>query len=105
MKPPPLAQVVLAQSSQDVRQCMACDLCRDLHAEGMDLTFGEILRYAAANDERSIVCDSLWRCEPLLGKSLRCPSGIDVTAVIRTLRREALRRGYHPISATPDWIL
>ena len=105
MKPAPLAFVVLSRTSQDVRLCQACDQCADLHAEGMDLTFGEILRLAARNDERSITCDSLWRCEPLLGKMGQCPSGIDVPIVIRTLRQEALRRGYRPLTATPDWIL
>ena len=105
MKPPPLAFVVLARTSQDVRLCQACDQCRDLHAEGMDLTFGEILRLAARNDDRYITCDSLWRCEPLLGKPTSCPAGIDIPAVIRTLRQEALRRGYRPMTATPEWIL
>jgi heterodisulfide reductase subunit C len=76
-----------------------------MHADGMDLTFGEILRYAATDDERAIVCDSLWSCEPLLGESLRCPSGIDVTAVVRALRREALRRGHHPAASTPERVL
>ena len=104
MRSTPLAQVVFSRTSQDVHLCMACDMCRDQLAEGMDLTFGEILRLAAVNDERSIMCDSLWRCEPLLGKTLRCPSGIDVSAVIRTLRQEALRRGFRPLTAIPDWI-
>ena len=105
MKPPPLSSVVLSRTSQDVRLCQACDQCADLHAEGMDLTFGEILRLAARDDERSITCDSLWRCEPLLEEAGRCPAGIDIPAVIRTLRQEALRRGYRPLTATPDWIL
>ena len=104
MKPLHLPQVVFSRTSQDVRQCQACDLCRDQMADGMDLTFGEIMRLAAVNDERAIVCDSLWCCEPLLGKAGRCPGGIDIPAVIRTLRQEALRRGYHPISAAPEWI-
>lgn len=104
MRPAPLAQIVYTRTSQDVRLCQACDMCRDQVADGMDLTFGEILRLAAVNDERAIVCESLWCCEPLLGKTGRCPAGIDVPAVIRALRQEALRRGYHPITATPDWI-
>jgi heterodisulfide reductase subunit C len=104
MKPAPLPFVVLSRSSQDVRLCMACDQCRDLHAAGMDLTFGEIMHYAARDDERALTCDSLWACEPLLGSMSQCPSGIDVPTVIRALRQEALRRGYRPISATPDWI-
>jgi len=105
MKPAPLRSIVLSKTGEDLSLCQACDECRDLLAEGMDLTFGEILRLAADDDERSIACDSLWRCEPLLGKATRCPAGIDVPAVIRVLRQEALRRGYRPLTATPEWIL
>jgi heterodisulfide reductase subunit C len=41
----------------------------------------------------------------LLGKAGQCPAGIDIPAVIRALRQEALRRGYRPLTATPEWIL
>ena len=105
MKPPPLASVILSRTSQDVRLCQACDQCSDLRAEGMDLAFGEILRLAARDDERSLGCASLWRCEPLLNDSTRCPAGIDIPAVIGALRKEALRRGFGPPPPTPEWIL
>jgi heterodisulfide reductase subunit C len=71
----------------------------------MDLAFGEILRLAARDDEYSLGCDSLWRCEPLLKDTTRCPAGINIPAVIRALRKEALRRGYGPHPPTPEWIL
>jgi heterodisulfide reductase subunit C len=101
----PLPSVLLSRTGQDVRLCQACAQCDDLMADGMDLAFGEILRLAARNDEHALTCSSLWCCEPLLGKAGRCPAGIDVPAVIRALRQEALRRGYHPQPPTPDWIL
>jgi heterodisulfide reductase subunit C len=101
----PLAAVVLARTGQDVRLCQACDLCRELHADGMDIALGDILRLAAHNDERALTCASLWCCEPLLDRPPRCPAGIDLAAAIRALRREALRRGLSPRAATPEWIL
>jgi heterodisulfide reductase subunit C len=105
MKGAPLPALVLARTGQDVRLCQACDQCRDLLADGMDLAFGEILRYAAHDDERALACQSLWCCESLLAGLPRCPAGIDIPAIIHALRREALRRGFRPITATPEWIL
>jgi len=105
MKPAPLPSIVLSRTGQDVRLCQACDQCDDLRAEGMDLTFGEILRLAARNDMRALACDSLWRCEPLLSPRPPCQADLDIQAVIRALRKEALRRGYGPPPPTPEWIL
>jgi heterodisulfide reductase subunit C len=105
MKGAPLPALVLARTGQDVRLCQACDQCRDLLANGMDLAFGEILRLAALDDERCLRCDSLWCCEPLLKGLTPCPAGIDIPAAIRALRQEALHRGFHPLTAAPEWIL
>lgn len=101
----PLPFLILAQTSQDVRQCLACDQCADLRAEGMDLSFGEILRSAARNDERALTCSSLWNCEPFLDRPTPCQAGLDIPAVINALRREALRRGLGPQPPVPEWIL
>jgi heterodisulfide reductase subunit C len=101
----PLRSLILAKTGQDVRQCQACDLCEDLRADGMDLSFGEILRCAARDDLRALTCASLWRCEPLLDGPAICQAGPDIAAVIRFLRREALRRGLGPQAPVPEWIL
>lgn len=101
----PLRSLILAQTGQDVRQCQACDQCADLTAEGMDLTFGEILRCAARDDPRALTCASLWRCEPLLDRPAPCPAGLDIPAVIGVLRSESVHRGLAPRTAIPEWIL
>jgi heterodisulfide reductase subunit C len=89
----PLAAVVRAATGQDVRACQACQMCDDLRCEGMELTFGEILR-AVGRDEISILASpSLWCCEPLIRRRLTCQADIDVPAVIDILRREAWKRG------------
>jgi heterodisulfide reductase subunit C len=101
----PLPFLVLTKTGQDVRQCQACDQCDDWLAEGMDLSFGEILRYAARNDERALTCNSLWRCEPFLDRPTPCQAGLNIPAVINTLRQEAVRRGLGPQPPVPEWIL
>lgn len=101
----PLPFLILAQTGQDVRQCQACDQCDDLVVEGMDLSFGEILRTAARNDDRALTCSSLWSCEPFLDRPPACQADLDIPAVIHVLRDEALRRGLGPPPPTPEWIL
>lgn len=101
----PLRSLILAQTGQDVRACQACDQCADLRAEGMDLTFGEILRCAARDDSHALTCASLWRCEPLLDRPMACPASLDIPAVIGVLRDESVRRGLAPRTAVPEWIL
>jgi heterodisulfide reductase subunit C len=89
----PLAAVVRAATGQDVRACQACHLCDELWAEGMELTFGEILRAAARDDITVLSSPSLWCCEPLIRRRPTCQADIDVPAVIGVLRREARKRG------------
>ncbi|HET7011448.1 MAG TPA: hypothetical protein VFI11_11800 [Anaerolineales bacterium] len=92
-QPAPIASVVLAATGQNVRACQACQQCDDLRCEGMELTFGEIMRAAARNEVTVLSSPSLWCCEPLIRQRLHCQAEINVPAVIEVLRREAYRRG------------
>ena len=89
----PLAAIVRAATAQDVRACQACQICDDLRCEGMELTFGEILRAAGRNETSVLASPSLWCCEPLIRRRPSCQADIDVPAVIAVLRSEARRRG------------
>jgi heterodisulfide reductase subunit C len=89
----PLAAVVRAATGQDVRACQACQSCDDLRVEGMEMTFGEIMRAAALDDETVLSSPSLWCCETLIRRRLACQADIDVPAVIGVLRKEARKRG------------
>ncbi len=89
----PLAAIVRAATGQDVRACQACQMCDDLRCEGMELTFGEILRATARNEMSVLGSPSLWCCEPLIRRRPSCQADIDVPAVIGVLRSEARRRG------------
>jgi hypothetical protein len=101
----PLAHLILTRTGQDVRECQACHLCDDLLADGMDVPFGELLRLAAVDDRRALTCSSLWCCEPLLSTRLCCQAGLDIPAVVRALRDEALHQGLGPPPTYPEMIL
>ncbi len=90
----PLRQVILASTGQDVLQCTKCRSCDDLMADGMDLTFGEVMRAAARDDARALKNDTLWACDELLERGPKCQSGLDIASVILALRREAELRGF-----------
>ncbi len=92
----PLPSVVIASTGQNVRACQACQNCDDLRCEGMELTFGEIMRATARDEVAVLSSPSLWCCEPLIRRPLHCQADLDVPAVIEILRREAFRRGLAP---------
>jgi hypothetical protein len=102
---PPLRHLILTQTGQDVRECQSCDQCSDWLADGMDLSFGEILRCAACDDPRALTCRSLWSCEPFLGRTGSCQAGLEIASIVAVLRGEAIRRGLGPRSPYPEWIL
>ncbi len=90
----PLRQVILASTGQDVMQCTTCWSCDDLLIDGMDISFGEIMRAAARDSSSALKNQSLWACDDLLEKNPKCQAGIDIPSVILALRREAQLRGY-----------
>jgi heterodisulfide reductase subunit C len=89
----PLPFIILSATGQDVRRCANCHSCEDLMTPEMDLPFGKLMRAASRDDPLALTNRTLWRCDDVLESSLRCPSGIDIPAVIHALRREAERRG------------
>jgi hypothetical protein len=63
---------------------------------GMDYSFGEILQAAAHDDPKALTNRTLWSCDTLLEKKPHCQNGLDLLAVITTLRHEARIRGIKP---------
>jgi heterodisulfide reductase subunit C len=89
----PLAFVVLAATGEDIRGCINCSSCDDITTQSMDLTIGELMRLAARDDPQALSSRTLWAGDDLLFSRLECQAGIDLPAVILTLRREAELRG------------
>lgn len=55
-----LRNIILAQTGQDPRACVNCDLCEDLLSDEMDLSHGQIMRAAARDDERALTNRTIW---------------------------------------------
>ena len=90
----PLRQVILTSTGQDVLRCTTCWSCDDLMDDGMDLTFGEVMRAAARDDMQALTNNTLWACDELLERQPRCQAGLEITSVILALRREAELLGF-----------
>ena len=89
----PLTHIILTATSQDVRLCANCLSCEDLLVPGMDLSFGEVIRAAARDDPIALTNDTLWNCDEALILQPICQAGLDIYAIIQTLRFEATSRG------------
>ncbi len=95
----PLRSIVLAQTGQDVRRCSCCAACEADMLPEMDLSVGELMQRVARDDPQALTCKTLWAVEPLLAHGIECQAGMDVAAVIRTLRKLAKARGRQPQGA------
>jgi len=91
----PLPYVILTATGEDVRACTACRNCEDWMTPEMDLNFGEILRAAGRDDPLALSNRSLWNCDDAFTYTMFCQEGLDIPAIIRTLRQEARLRGMH----------
>lgn len=89
----PLWAIVLTSSGEDIRQCGQCFACEDHREPGMDLSFGEIFRAVAHDQPRALTNRTLWTCDKLLQNGLHCQNGLDITAIVGVLRKEAQLRG------------
>ena len=91
----PLTHIILAQTGEDVRNCINCELC-DQSFRGIEFAFNDLMQ-AASRDDLSILAESaLWDCDSLLESDLMCLGGIDIPKVVQALRHEAQIRGFKP---------
>jgi heterodisulfide reductase subunit C len=96
----PLTHIILAQTGEDVRNCINCELC-DQSFRGVDVTFNEVMQAVARDDISILENSTLWNSDSLIESKLTCLEGINIPKVILALRHEARIRGYKP-KITPD---
>lgn len=90
---PSLRSVVLAASGQDVRHCWRCSDCAQLWGEDSDLSLEGLLQLVPMDDEEALTSKTLWSDRVLAGARHICAKRLDMEAVMRSLRDEAVRRG------------
>jgi heterodisulfide reductase subunit B len=91
----PLAAAVLADSGQNVMRCNQCYRCTSgcPLAERFDLAPSQVVRALQRDDTRVLKASAPWLCASCYLCSERCPQSIDVAAVMKSVAREARRRG------------
>ena len=93
-----LAELVRAKIGENVHRCWQCVKCTSgcPLADQFDLTPNQVMRALQLNDAAVLASRAIWLCASCHTCATRCPRGIDVTAVMDTLRIEARARGVPP---------
>lgn len=98
-----LAQRVLNETGQNVYLCNQCVKCTSgcPVAEFFDWQPNQIMRALQLGDaDIALRSETPWLCASCQTCTTRCPQGLDVTAIMEFLTREALARGVKP--AVPE---
>jgi heterodisulfide reductase subunit B2 len=96
---PDLAKRIQDEIGQNVYLCYQCVKCTSgcPLSEYFDWQPNQVMRAVQLGQEE-IALDSKtpWLCASCQTCSTRCPQGLDITAIMEFLTREALQRGYKP---------
>jgi heterodisulfide reductase subunit B len=98
-----LAQRVLSEIGQNVFLCYQCVKCTSgcPVAEFFDWQPNQIMRALQLGDaDIALRSETPWLCASCQTCTTRCPQGLDITAIMEFLTREALAQGLKP--AVPD---
>jgi heterodisulfide reductase subunit B len=99
-----LAEVVQHEIGQNVYLCYQCVKCTSgcPLADHFDLTPNQVMRSLQFNDEQVLRSKTIWLCASCQTCTTRCPQGLDIAAIMDTLRIEAKRRGLPPAIPAVD---
>lgn len=93
-----LRKLVLLKSGQDIRRCRDCAHCNGnligpQIAGSMDISLDTLVHMVLWNDGEVLSSRTVWS-EPVYESLLHaCVQGLNLQAVVATLREEAIRRG------------
>ncbi len=91
---PTLKRIVKEISGQDISRCQACLDCEvSCPAEELDIPVGSMIQMVMFNDEEVLSTKTLWSDCVLTKARLACSRGINISAVMEALRKEAKIRG------------
>jgi heterodisulfide reductase subunit C len=91
-----LRRLVLHKTGQDLRRCRSCGVCSEyiFPDKEIDLALGTVIQLILLNDPEVFTCRTIWSDEVMEVAETLCPNGIDLAAVLRFLRGEAVLRGH-----------
>ncbi len=96
---PDLAQRIMEELGENVYLCYQCVKCTSgcPVAEFFDWQPNQIMRAVQLGQEDiAFESETPWLCASCQTCTTRCPQGLDITAIMEFLTREALERGYKP---------
>jgi heterodisulfide reductase subunit B len=96
---PKLAQRIQEEIGQNVYLCYQCVKCTSGCPVGeyFDWQPNQIMRAVQLGQEEiALGAETPWLCASCQTCSTRCPQGLDITAIMEFLTREALERGLRP---------
>ncbi len=88
-----LRSVIRNATGQDVHVCHACNDCDiDARDEEIDIPLSSLVQLVLLNDEEALNCRTLWSDSVLEASRSACKRGLDLHAVMITLREESIRK-------------
>lgn len=95
-----LAQTIAQRADVNLRDCYQCGKCAAgcPMADDMDLSPQQVMRALQMGlTEKALSATSPWLCAQCMVCSTRCPQNIDITKIMREVRRESHARGHRCI--------
>jgi heterodisulfide reductase subunit C len=89
---PSLRRIVKENSGQDVARCQACLDCEVDCPEELDIPLGSMIQMILFDDEEVLSSRTLWSDCVIANLGSACQRGLDIRAIMLTLREEARRR-------------
>ncbi len=100
-----LAKLIYEELGENVFLCYQCVKCSTgcPMSKYFDWQPNQIMRMAQLGQEEDIfTSETPWLCASCQTCSTRCPQGLDIARIMDFLTREALKRGFKPVSKEVD---
>jgi hypothetical protein len=93
MSPHSLRHIVKKATGQDVFHCRECQMCDLESIDEMDVPLTTIIQMIMFDDDEVLTCRTVWSDQTLSLSSRACKRGLNLQAILLTLRTEAQERG------------
>jgi heterodisulfide reductase subunit C len=92
-----LRKLILLKAGQDVRRCRDCAMCNarinEQHIiDTMDISLETLVQMVLWNDAEVLTSKTLWSPEVYDSLLHACVQGLNLQAIVTTLREEAIKR-------------